>query len=236
MKGLSTEKQIFLTASVLEANACYQPEHHKNARKVWRDSDNSQHPLLMIMLSQHGYRFLLPVLIKAMQGNSKSLAAIARGCMQTLARATFDDLDEASIMAELHKAEPHHASTWNILFELYDKRNKIWLAVKLLREKDLALRQLAIDKLTYDCKGTSTTEILVTICIEMQALDEEGVLLEQLLAVIGVLGRRGDKVALPYLMSLLHDPNHAIRKAAFAAVENLNGALPNQVLAVALKR
>ena len=103
-----------------------------------------------------------------------------------------------------------------------------------LPAEDKVVQEAAANLLIEDFAGSSVTE---TIMLYYQQHNDgkgkhDGSELKQVL--IRVLGRRGDVAARPFLMSLLHDPEAAIRKSAMEAIENLMGQLDRRVLVAAI--
>lgn len=236
LSKVTPEQQVLLAAALLNDEEECEPAYLDSALEVWRKPDNQDNPLLWLALSQQGCSEILPNLLAALQNDSETLAAVARASLLRLAHNCENIEDLAQVIAELYRLEPQRPSTWHALLT-YDVENAdlIGQLIILLMEENPALKQVAIDFLSQDCQHAFLTDILIYFCQELKGHADNEQHYAALLSLIEILGQRGDTAARPFLMSLLHDSDAAIRRAAISAMERLCGPLPSGALSAVVQ-
>ncbi|MGI6354054.1 MAG: hypothetical protein GX937_13320 [Lentisphaerae bacterium] len=188
-------------------------------------------PMLWTALAKLGYAGVAPALGKALKGESKSRAAVARGCLSLLARNCLTEDDVAAAIAELFKAERESVPSMTALLDNTEgDGGSLPYLLGMASSEDKVVQEAAANLLIEDFAGSSVTETIIHY-YQVHKVDtgkHDWSELRQVL--IRVLGLRGDVAARPFLMALLHDPDAAIRKSAMEAIENLMGQLDRRVL------
>ncbi|HPY90107.1 MAG TPA: hypothetical protein PLE92_04070 [Lentisphaeria bacterium] len=216
--------------------SCCHPDIPDLVAGVLAKASPADAPMLWAALAKLGYAGVAPALGKALKGESKSRAAVARGCLSLLARNCLTEDDVAAAIAELFKAERESVPSMMALMDNTGEEDgsSVPYLLGMASSEDKVVQEAAANLLIEDFAGSSVTE---TIMLFYQQHNDgkgkhDGSELKQVL--IRVLGRRGDVAARPFLMSLLHDPEAAIRKSAMEAIENLMGQLDRRVLVAAI--
>ncbi|HOG49967.1 MAG TPA: HEAT repeat domain-containing protein, partial [Lentisphaeria bacterium] len=106
--------------------------------------------------------------------------------------------------------------------------------LSMVASEDKVVRKAAANILIEGFVGSSVTEAVVSFYQQHNGSSKKPAGLDLRQTLIRVLGLRGDVAARPFLMSLLHDPDAAIRKSTMEAIENLMGPLDRRVLAATI--
>lgn len=211
---------------------CCHPDIPGLVAGVLAKADPADAPMLWAALARLGHAGVAPALAKALKGTAKSRAAVARGCMSLLARNCRSEDDAAGVIAELFKAEPDSVSSLMALQDnMEEDEDSVPYLLGLMTSDSRVMRETVAGILMQGYAGSVVTERVISFY--QQAGDGGHALActELKQTIIRLLGQRGDLVARPFLMSLLHDPEAAVRKSALTAIESLIGPLDRRVLA-----
>lgn len=198
-------------------------------------ADPAAAPMLWAALAKLGHAGVAPALAKALKGTAKSRAAVARGCLSLLARNCRSEDDAAGVIAELFKAEPDRVSSLMALQDnMEEDEDSVPYLLGLMTSDGKVMREAVAGILMQGYVGSSVTERVISFYLQAGEGGQTQAVTELKQTIIRLLGQRGDPVARPFLMSLLHDREAAIRKSALAAIESLMGPLDRRVLAATI--
>ncbi len=198
-------------------------------------ADPADAPMLWAALARLGHAGVAPALAKALKGTAKSRAAVARGCLSLLARNCRSEDDAAIAIAELFKAEPDSVSSLMALQDnMEEDEDSVPYLLGLMTSDSKVMRETVAGILMQGYVGSSVTEKVISFYLQEGDGGQTQAGMELRQTIIRLLGQRGDQVARPFLLSLLHDREAAIRKSALAAIECLLGPLDRRVLAATI--
>ncbi len=168
--------------------------------------------------------WLAPDLLKALKGPAKVLAGAARSALHTLLTKLggWENIDLAEKFYALDRS-PIALLTWFqcCRHELTDDCFDAILAATL--SDNLPLRETALEMWDYASSNGVDIEQMIDFANHITNTETKA-------AMIRMLGRHGDLIARPYVMSLIRDKNQAIRLAALQAAKDLQGHLPSASL------
>ncbi len=229
-------RRALLAAALADFDdSCCHPDIPELVAGVLAKAKPADEPMLWAALARLGYVGVAPALGKALKGESKSRAAVARGCLSLLASNCQTEDDVVAAIAELCKVEQKSVPSMMALMDNTEEdEGSVPYLLSMVASEDKVVRKAAANILIEGFVGSSVTEAVVSFYQQHNGSSKKPAGLDLRQTLIRVLGLRGDVAARPFLMSLLHDPDAAIRKSTMEAIENLMGPLDRRVLAATI--